>query len=310
MPTTEPNVIAMATYGVGDLMTTKPYVSGAAYIDRMSDYCRGCRFDPKSDCPLTPIYWAFLECEDDNDCEDDEVCDDEECVAAGCLDRCGAFQTDCKTSMDCVANCEADSDFVEFCLDNRDRCLLAEECYGPPFCECDVSDTSATCYSECREFIAEGCGAIDCLSACVVTGTPDAAESCFARRDGCELTADCRADVATCEAECAEMIGDGCLPDLDCATLCADPAAPYFTSCASRRVGCEPPPDCASGTGSLVEDCQLSCEDMVFFDCIDASQNAACFTRCESASEIEIDSFIACNAGLCSDDSCLAVFLD
>lgn len=56
----EPNVLGMGTFAAGDLMTTKPYVAGAAYIDRMSDYCRGCRFDPKSTCPLTPMYWAFL----------------------------------------------------------------------------------------------------------------------------------------------------------------------------------------------------------------------------------------------------------
>ncbi len=56
----EPNVLAMGTYGLGDLMTTKPYVSGSNYIDRMSDYCERCRFDPKSDCPLRRLYWAFL----------------------------------------------------------------------------------------------------------------------------------------------------------------------------------------------------------------------------------------------------------
>lgn len=56
----EPNVLAMGTFAAGDLMTTKPYVAGAAYVDRMSDYCAGCRFDPKSTCPLTPLYWAFL----------------------------------------------------------------------------------------------------------------------------------------------------------------------------------------------------------------------------------------------------------
>jgi deoxyribodipyrimidine photolyase-related protein len=26
----------------------------------MSDFCRGCRFDPKTTCPITPMYWAFL----------------------------------------------------------------------------------------------------------------------------------------------------------------------------------------------------------------------------------------------------------
>jgi deoxyribodipyrimidine photolyase-related protein len=56
----EPNVLGMGTYAVGDLMTTKPYVSGAAYIARMSDYCETCAFDPATTCPITRLYWAFL----------------------------------------------------------------------------------------------------------------------------------------------------------------------------------------------------------------------------------------------------------
>ena len=56
----EPNVIGMAMFGLGPLFVTKPYVSGAAYIDKMSDYCRDCRFHPKRSCPITPMYWAFL----------------------------------------------------------------------------------------------------------------------------------------------------------------------------------------------------------------------------------------------------------
>jgi len=56
----EPNVLAMGTYAVGQLMTTKPYISGAAYINRMSDFCRDCRFDPQKNCPITHLYWAFL----------------------------------------------------------------------------------------------------------------------------------------------------------------------------------------------------------------------------------------------------------
>jgi deoxyribodipyrimidine photolyase-related protein len=57
----EPNVLAMGTYGVGPLMTTKPYISGAAYINKMSDFCKGCQFDPAKNCPITRLYWAFLE---------------------------------------------------------------------------------------------------------------------------------------------------------------------------------------------------------------------------------------------------------
>lgn len=56
----EPNVLAMGTYAVGDLMTTKPYVSGAAYIAKMSDYCQTCQFNPNTNCPITSMYWAFL----------------------------------------------------------------------------------------------------------------------------------------------------------------------------------------------------------------------------------------------------------
>ncbi|MCG8608080.1 cryptochrome/photolyase family protein [bacterium] len=57
----ESNVLGMGTFALGDLMSTKPYVSGAAYIDKMSDYCQNCRFDPKGNCPITHLYWAFLE---------------------------------------------------------------------------------------------------------------------------------------------------------------------------------------------------------------------------------------------------------
>ncbi len=57
----EPNVLAMGTFGTGPLMTTKPYISGAAYIHRMSDYCDHCAFNPKTNCPITNLYWAFLE---------------------------------------------------------------------------------------------------------------------------------------------------------------------------------------------------------------------------------------------------------
>jgi deoxyribodipyrimidine photolyase-related protein len=41
-------------------VSTKPCVTGAAYIARMSDYCRDCRFDPRRTCPITPLYWALL----------------------------------------------------------------------------------------------------------------------------------------------------------------------------------------------------------------------------------------------------------
>jgi deoxyribodipyrimidine photolyase-related protein len=62
----EPNVLGMATYADGGLTATKPYVSGAAYINRMSNFCGKCQYDPKKSvgegsCPFTALYWTFLE---------------------------------------------------------------------------------------------------------------------------------------------------------------------------------------------------------------------------------------------------------
>ena len=56
----EPNVLGMGTFATGDLMITKPYVSGSAYINKMSDFCSACAFHPKKDCPMTSMYWGFL----------------------------------------------------------------------------------------------------------------------------------------------------------------------------------------------------------------------------------------------------------
>ena len=60
-----PNVVGMSLYADGGVMATKPYSSGGAYIDRMSDYCRPCRYDPKvrvgeTACPFTAGYWDFV----------------------------------------------------------------------------------------------------------------------------------------------------------------------------------------------------------------------------------------------------------
>ncbi len=57
----EPNVLAMGTYAVGDVMTTKPYVSGTPYIKKMGDFCGSCSLHFKKSCPISDMYWNFLE---------------------------------------------------------------------------------------------------------------------------------------------------------------------------------------------------------------------------------------------------------
>ncbi|MBC3863711.1 cryptochrome/photolyase family protein [Undibacterium jejuense] len=61
-----PNTIGMSQFADGGLLATKPYVSSAAYIDKMSDYCKGCYYDKKSRigdnaCPFNALYWDFFE---------------------------------------------------------------------------------------------------------------------------------------------------------------------------------------------------------------------------------------------------------
>ncbi|WP_300759665.1 cryptochrome/photolyase family protein [Janthinobacterium sp.] len=60
-----PNTVGMSQFGDGGLLATKPYVSSAAYIDRMSDFCKGCHYDKKARigdkaCPFNALYWDFF----------------------------------------------------------------------------------------------------------------------------------------------------------------------------------------------------------------------------------------------------------
>lgn len=55
----------MSQFGDGGLLGSKPYAASANYISGMSDYCGGCRYNPKQRhgegaCPFNSLYWDFL----------------------------------------------------------------------------------------------------------------------------------------------------------------------------------------------------------------------------------------------------------
>jgi deoxyribodipyrimidine photolyase-related protein len=60
-----PNTRGMSQFADGGLVGTKPYAAGGNYINKMSDYCKGCHYDVSlkagdQACPLNSLYWHFM----------------------------------------------------------------------------------------------------------------------------------------------------------------------------------------------------------------------------------------------------------
>ena len=60
------NTRGMSQFADGGIVGTKPYVSSAAYIDKMSDYCGSCYYKKSEKvgeraCPFNSLYWNFYD---------------------------------------------------------------------------------------------------------------------------------------------------------------------------------------------------------------------------------------------------------
>ncbi|MCY9826880.1 cryptochrome/photolyase family protein [Vibrio chagasii] len=60
-----PNTRGMALFSDGGIVGTKPYSASGSYINRMSDYCKGCHYKIKersgeTSCPFNSLYWRFM----------------------------------------------------------------------------------------------------------------------------------------------------------------------------------------------------------------------------------------------------------
>jgi deoxyribodipyrimidine photolyase-related protein len=60
------NTRGMSQYADGGLLSSKPYIASANYVNKMSSYCKDCHYDYKKKtgenaCPFNSLYWYFLE---------------------------------------------------------------------------------------------------------------------------------------------------------------------------------------------------------------------------------------------------------
>jgi deoxyribodipyrimidine photolyase-related protein len=60
-----PNVTGMILYADGGVISSKPYAAGSNYINKMSDYCKNCKYSPSKKtgegaCPFNYLYWDFV----------------------------------------------------------------------------------------------------------------------------------------------------------------------------------------------------------------------------------------------------------
>jgi deoxyribodipyrimidine photolyase-related protein len=60
-----PNTLGMALFADGGILASKPYAASGNYIHKMSNFCAGCKYNPKETlgenaCPLNALYWDFF----------------------------------------------------------------------------------------------------------------------------------------------------------------------------------------------------------------------------------------------------------
>lgn len=60
-----PNVTGMVLFADGGVLASKPYAAGGSYINKMSNYCKTCRYKPTvkngpDACPFNYLYWDFM----------------------------------------------------------------------------------------------------------------------------------------------------------------------------------------------------------------------------------------------------------
>lgn len=233
---------------------------------------------------------------------------------ANCFQDCEQSSTsDIETFVNCVG--------VEIC---DPECANHIEPPAPP-----PEPSASDCEAACDGLIADQCiPQIDCATECGQLSSDDKnfIVYCADNRNGCEFPEACQfeGEETTPQEECAagcETMGTfDCIQATDvseCTTICQgleDAAATSFATCVRADGICQDDScyqQINEGGGSAdVAGCKDACNDMAFFDCLDATGQSECRSACESAEKSDVDDFKACvDGGICEDSTCYDVNL-
>ena len=188
--------------------------------------------------------------------------------------------------------------------------------------------TASSCTELCNSFVADCVPGIDPNLLCAEACTPDEAaltSYCLSRRSACDVPPECQdteddesaACVAACEAEgFFQCIAPGDVAG--CISTCgtADPSArDTFTACsksaAGQCSGCYAKLDPSVRPSVNVEACQAACDQLAFFECIGTDAQTTCRDACAAATNAsQVDNFVACTQGLCTDGQCVELLGD
>lgn len=191
-----------------------------------------------------------------------------------------------------------------------DRCQ--ESCDQQKFFDCYDARLHATCYANCEEATSSQ---IDLFVGCVDNSVCDAE---------CALEIEPETPAPSgdeCVSACQDYVASGCEAPIDCESGCAALGPEERVGvvyCLGNRDGCELPDECTGYEGGggdggdggdggpdPVAECEAGCDDLAFFQCIQASDQANCRDLCETVDDDTREDFTACvSAGICDDDSC------
>ncbi len=178
-----------------------------------------------------------------------------------------------------------------------------DSCNQLKFFDCNDALDHAACFQNCD---AASTPQIELFTACVGADICDPACSTHIRPPAPPP----RPPADQCTPQCQTYLGEGCMPDVPpaaCAQLCAEDAA-LATYCLQNRSGCALPAGCMAEPPDPADDCRQGCESQARFNCITPTDAAECATRCATADQTTLASFMSCtSAGICQDDQCYRI---